>query len=157
MCYVRVVPTTCTFQGAWLFGNKFTYKNRTSFVKKVKIQEIRQNVLNHLNWNSSSLLICVGDSPHMFLTSEEVIFTCLDVVHVIVAPAGAGDGRQLEAAFWPSSGPSTWNLSIWQSCPGIPFTLRRCSIEIDAPSVLSTILWIHCHPIAVFTLSLPSG
>lgn len=50
--------------------------------------------------------------PNMFLTSEEVIFTCLDVVHVAVAPVGAGDGPQLEAAFWPSLGPSTWNLSI---------------------------------------------
>lgn len=66
------------------------------------------------------MLICVCDSlctfpktfANMFLTSEEVILTCLDVVHVIVAPVGAGDGPQLEAAFWPSSGPSTWNLSI---------------------------------------------
>lgn len=81
-----------------------------------------------------------------------VVFTSLDFVYVAVAPVGVGDGPQPAAAFWPSSGPFTWNLSIWQSCPRIPSTPRRCSIEINAPSVLSTILQIYCRRPGVFKL-----
>lgn len=73
--------------------------------------ELKVVICVNLCWEQSThtrLLRCF----RTFLTSKEVIFTCLDAVHVAVAPVGAGDGPQLEAVFWPSSGPSTWNLSI---------------------------------------------
>lgn len=41
-----------------------------------------------------------------------MMLICVAVVSVAVAPVGAGAGLLLGAAFWPSSGPCTSNLSI---------------------------------------------